>query len=183
MIISRSCASAEPTRIETAKPHRMIILIGEPLFPTMVESCLKLRRPASYNFGNSSIAFYYFIGGVDVGGYPILAGPAVVLRHAQLLFYLVERFAFARHLADPFHQQSIIAFRVLKDFDCARGSVAWNDELRIQTFHHFGCGQNIGDSHEGTKDIVLIDHDGGRREQHPLLRQPNSRVRLAVHTL
>src|SRR5881628_2374980 len=53
---------------------------------------------------------------INVGSQTILAGPVGILRHLELFFDLIERFALRRHLAYPLEQQVIKGFVLVKDF-------------------------------------------------------------------
>ena len=55
-----------------------------------------------------SITFHHFVSGVESSWTVAcsLLAQLFVFRHAQLLFYLVQRLAFARHLADTFNNRA-----------------------------------------------------------------------------
>src|SRR5207249_4041061 len=91
----------------------------------------------------SSFALHHFVSRLDVRRNPIFAGPTVIFRHAQLLFYLVKRLALALHLSDPVDQEIVVALRIFKDFDGSGSSVARHHEFRIEALHHLKSSQNI----------------------------------------
>ena len=100
----------------------------------------------------------------DIARKSFLARPAGVLRHFDLFFDLVQRFALFYQLADPLQQERIIFFRVLEYFHGAGLAVSGNHVLRVQCFHHLGRRENIGNSHERTQNVDLIDNNAGSRK-------------------
>ena len=71
---------------------------------------------------------------LDIRRKTVLVCLVGILRHAQLLLDLIERFSLAHHLACSLQKQFVVAHVVVKELGSSRKALAWND---ISGFRNF----------------------------------------------